>query len=77
LGEIYKAGRFSLTGVLYIPGIVVGLLVLFLVYELWDEAEDIFLRSHQQRAIRAFDRYDMIDSGKPNWAIGKKKPNRK
>ncbi len=55
--------------------IVLGLLVLFLFYALWDmpPKHKTFSYKDQQRAMRAFDRSEQIDMGKPDWAKDKKK----
>jgi len=55
--------------------IVLGLLVLFMMYVLWDlpPKHKTFSYKDQQRAWRPFDRSDMIDLGKPDWAKDKKK----
>jgi len=55
--------------------IVIGGLVLFLFYVLWDmpSKHKTFSYKDQQRAMRAFDRSNQIDLGKPDWAKGKKK----
>jgi 4-hydroxybenzoate polyprenyltransferase len=55
--------------------IVLGLLVLFLLYALWDlpPKHKDFSYEDQQRAMRAFDRSEQIDIGIPDWAKGKKK----
>jgi hypothetical protein len=54
--------------------IVLGLLVLFLFYVLWDmpPKHKTFSYKDQQRAMRAFDRSEEIDMGKPDWAKDKK-----
>jgi len=58
-----------------IPVIGVGLIIFFLLYSLWDmpSKHKTFSYKDQQRAMRAFDRSDMIDLGKPDWAKEKKK----
>lgn len=55
--------------------IVLGLIALFLIYALWDlpPKHKDFSYEDQQRAMRAFDRSEMIDLGKPKWAKDKKK----
>ena len=55
--------------------IVIAVLVLFLFYVLWDmpPKHKTFSYKDQQRTMRAFDRSNQIDMGKPNWAKGKKK----
>jgi len=55
--------------------IVLGLLVLSLLYVLWDlpPKHKTFSYKDQQRAMRAFDRSEQIDMGKPDWAKDKKK----
>jgi len=55
--------------------IVLGLLVLFMFYVLWDmpPKHKDFSYEDQQRAMRAFDRSEQIDMGVPDWAKGKKK----
>ena len=57
------------------PVVFVGLVVLFLIYTLWEapSKHKDFSYKDQQRAMRAFDRSDLIDAGKPSWAKGKKK----
>ena len=54
--------------------IVLGLLVLFMFYALWDlpPKHKDFSYEDQQRAMRAFDRSEQIDMGKPDWAKKKK-----
>jgi 4-hydroxybenzoate polyprenyltransferase len=58
-----------------ILAIVVGLLVFFLIYALWDmpPKHKDFSYEDQQRTFRAFDRSDMIDLGIPKWARGRNK----
>ena len=58
-----------------IPVIGVGLIIFLLVYALWDmpPKHNTFSYKDQQRAMKAFDRSDMIDLGKPDWAKDKKK----
>ena len=48
--------------------IVLGLLVLFMFYALWDmpPKHKTFSYKDQQRAMRAFDRSEEIDMGKPD-----------
>jgi 4-hydroxybenzoate polyprenyltransferase len=55
--------------------IALGLLVLFMFYVLWDmpPKHKTFSYKDQQRAMRAFDRSEQIDMGKPDWAKDKKK----
>ena len=55
--------------------IVLGLLVLFMFYALWDMPlkHKTFSYKDQQRAMRAFDRSEQIDMGKPDWAKDKDK----
>ncbi len=55
--------------------VVIGGLVLFLFYVLWDmpPKHKTFSYKDQQRAMRAFDRSEQIDMAKPDWARGKKK----
>jgi hypothetical protein len=55
--------------------IVLGLLVLFMFYVLWDmpPRHKTFSYKDQQRAMRAFDRSEEIDMGKPDWAKDKEK----
>ena len=55
--------------------IVLGLLVLFMFYVLWDmpAKHKTFSYKDQQRAMRAFDRSEQIDLGKPDWAKDKKR----
>jgi len=53
--------------------IVLGLLVLFMFFVLWDmpPKHKDFSYKDQQRAWRPFDRSDMIDLGKLDWAKDK------
>jgi 4-hydroxybenzoate polyprenyltransferase len=55
--------------------IVLGLLVLFLFWALWDlpPKHKTFSYKDQQRAMQAFDRSEQIDMGKPDWLKDKKK----
>ncbi len=55
--------------------VAIGGVVLFLFYVLWDmpPKHKTFSYKDQQRAMRAFDRSDHIDMGKPDWTKGKKK----
>ncbi len=55
--------------------IVLGLLVLFMFYVLWDmpPKHKTFSYKDQQRAMRAFDTSEQIDMGKPDWAKDKEK----
>ena len=55
--------------------IVPGLIALFLFYVLWDPPKKyrIFSYKDQQRAMRAFDRSEDIDMGKPDWAKDREK----
>ena len=55
--------------------IVIGMLVLFLFYVLWDmpPKHKTFSYKDQQRAMRAFDRGEQVDMGKPDWAKDGKK----
>jgi hypothetical protein len=55
--------------------IIPGLIGLFLLYSLWDPPKRyrIFSYKDQQRAMRAFDRSEQIDMGKPDWAKDKEK----
>jgi 4-hydroxybenzoate polyprenyltransferase len=55
--------------------IVLGPLVLCLLYALWDlpPKHKDFSYEDQQRAMRAFDRSEQIDMGKPDWAKKKQK----
>ena len=55
--------------------IILGLLILFMFYALWDmpQKHKTFSYKDQQRAMRAFDRSEQIDMGKPDWAKNKKK----
>lgn len=52
-----------------------GLIALFLLYALWEPPKRFRLFSYkdQQRAMRAFDRSEQIDMGKPDWAKEKEK----
>jgi hypothetical protein len=52
-----------------------GLIALFLLYALWDPPKKyrIFSYKDQQRAMRAFDRSEQIDMGKPDWGKEKEK----
>jgi len=52
---------------------VPGLIALFLLLALWDPPKRyrIFSYKDQQRAMRAFDRSEQIDMGKPDWAKDK------
>jgi 4-hydroxybenzoate polyprenyltransferase len=58
-----------------ILAIVLGLVAFFMIYVLWDlpPKHKEFSYKDQQRGWRAFDRSDMIDLGKPDWAKDKKK----
>ena len=58
-----------------IPVIGVGLIIFLLLYALWDmpPKHKTFSYKDQQRAMRTFDRSDMIDLGKPDWAKDKGK----
>ena len=60
------------------PAILIGIFSLLLVYALWDPLakHKDFSYEDQQRAMRAFDRTDMIDLGIPPWAKKKKKRRR-
>ena len=55
--------------------IVLGLLVLFMFYVLWDmpPKHKTFSYKDQQRAMRTFDRSEQIDLGKPDSVKDKKK----
>ena len=55
--------------------IAIGIVTLFLFYVLWDlpPKQKNFSYKDQQRAMRAFDRSDQTDMGKPDWAKDKKK----
>jgi uncharacterized membrane protein len=58
-----------------IPLTGVWLIIFLLLYALWDmpPKHKSFSYKDQQRAMRAFDRSDMIDLGKPDWAKDKGK----
>ena len=55
--------------------IIPGLIVIFLLYALWNPPEKYktFSYKDQQRAMRAFDRSEQIDMGIPDWAKEKEK----
>lgn len=61
------------------PVILIGIFSLSSVYALWDPLTKHrnFSYKDQQRAMRAFDRTDMIDLGIPPWAKKKEKKRRK
>jgi hypothetical protein len=57
-----------------IPVVLVWLFSFILIYALWDTPKHkTFSYKDQQRAMRAFDRTDLLDAGKPDWAKDKKK----
>lgn len=60
-----------------VPVILLWVFVSLLVFVFWDTVppHKRFSYQDQQRAMRAFDRSDLIDAGKPYWA--KDKPKRK
>ena len=56
------------------PIVFVGLVVLFLLYALWDapSKHKDFSYNGQQRVMRGFNRSDLTDARKPSWGKGKK-----
>jgi hypothetical protein len=72
---IFLYRRFFNTPYNPITVIGVGLIISLLFYALWDmpPKHKTFSYKDQQRAMRAFDRSDMIDLGKPDWAKDKEK----